>query len=150
MDEDGVDVPAIINKLSLSEQFVDFVAFMTNNANELKQRLARKHEDQAEVLRLAGGEEVEKLWSGPAIPECISEYKRLAHLILSIPFGSVENERRFSAMNLAFTDLRNRLQQGHLNTSLRIASTSFVIEDFDFRAAFMEWKNPKERRGVDL
>jgi hypothetical protein len=122
---------------------------MTKNATELEQRLAWKQKGQAEVLRVTGGEKVEKLWSGPGIPECISEYERLAHLIL-YSSCSVENERRCSATNLAFTDLRNRLKQGHLNTSLRIASTSFAIEDFDFRAAFMEWKNRKERRGVDL
>ena len=88
-----------------------------------------------EVLMTAGGVEVEKFWAGRNISDNISEYEKLAYLILCIPFRSVENERRFSAMNLVATKLRNRLKADHLNTCLRIAATPQTVRSFPFQDA---------------
>ena len=41
--------------------------------------------------------------------DSISGYIKLSELALAIPIGSVENERRFSGMNLYKTPMRNAL-----------------------------------------
>ena len=69
---------------------------------------------------------------------------------MSIPMGSVENERRFSSMNLAKTPLRNRLGTKHLNVALRIAGSEFPVESFPYAAAFKKWKAAYARRGTLL
>jgi len=112
-------------------------------AREQKARSEAHPEDSG------GGKEVETLWKSNRDFSSILEYKRLAHLILSIPFGSVENERRFSSMNLAHTKLRNRLQEEHLNVQLRAVASKLTPKTFPYREAYAEWKAAKNRRAVD-
>jgi hypothetical protein len=154
LDSDGDSVAALVDKELLKRQSLDFCTYMSNQSKQLKQQLInqitaeKKTVTKEEIIRRAGGEQVEKLWGHESIPTSISEFTRLAHLILCIPFGSVENERRFSAMNITATDLRNCLSVEHLNTCLRISSSSFVEEDFPYRSAFEEWKAEKARRAL--
>lgn len=104
---------------------------------------------KADIFKLAGTEEVERLWGNP-IPDNISEYYRLAKLILSIPFGSVANERRFSAMSLDLTALRNRMGETHLNTCMRLAASPYTVQNFPYQEAFEHWWGAgKHRRGAD-
>jgi len=111
------DVPAKLDGLLLGNQASSFSTYMTNHAEHLIQ----KHGSNAVNVATTA---MEVLWAQENLPETISEYVRLAHLCLSIPFGSVENERRFSAMNLTVTDLRNRFGEDHVNTELRIHSST--------------------------
>jgi len=48
------------------------------------------------------------------------ELVKLCQLILTIPFTTVENERRFAHMNLTKTKTRTRLDSKHLNSCLRL------------------------------
>jgi hAT family C-terminal dimerisation region len=145
-DDDAIK-PKVIKK-HLDEELVAFVTYMSQYAKELILRV--QHRDIAatneQKIECAGGDEVDKLWSHP-IPPGLSEYARLANLILAIPFGSVENERRFSQMNRTCTDLRNRLGDEHLNTSIRVGATTFTKEDFPFFTAYLHWKDQRHRRG---
>ena len=156
MNADGDDVAPLVDKELLNSQFMHFYSFMSTYTIDLLQRLkndATVDEDlvgKQDVINQLDGAEVERLWRQPAIPQNTSEYTRLAHLILSIPCGSVENERRFSAMNMTSTAIRNRLEHEHLNTCLRVASSPFTDLDFPFWTVFQEWKNSAERRGVGI
>ena len=90
-------------------------------------------------------------WSRPGVNlDFMKEYLRLVALCLSVPFGSVENERRFSAMSLTMTKLRNRLKDEHLNTCLRIGATSTTVKTFKFWDAFTIWSKEKVRRGTTM
>lgn len=79
----------------------------------------------------------------------ITEFCKLTSLVLTVPLGSVENERRFSAMNLTKTELRNRLQTEHLNVAMRI-SGYLDVEAFPYRVAFDVWRDAKPRRGMEV
>jgi hAT family C-terminal dimerisation region len=96
--------------------------------------------------------EITRLWNGPGVSienmESMSEWITLAHLILSIPSGSVENERRFSGMNLTVTDLRSRLETEHVNVQLRIATSTFTVKDYPYDECFDHWWAAKDRREV--
>ena len=65
----------------------------------------------------------------------ISEFCNLGALIASMPLGSVENERRFSHMNLTKTKLRNRLDTEHLNDAMSISASRFTPANFPYRQA---------------
>jgi hypothetical protein len=64
----------------------------------------------------------EHLWCAlelqTAVLERISEFHKLAELVLCQPSGSVVNEQRFSTMNHIKTDLRNRMAPPHLNACM--------------------------------
>jgi hypothetical protein len=72
-----------------------------------------------------------------AIP--LSEFVQLFKISLVFPIGSVDNERRFSLMNLIYDSLRNRLQTDHVNTCVRIASSSHTYKTFDNQASHHSW-----------
>ncbi len=74
---------------------------------------------------------------------------RLAHLILVVPAGSVENERRFSSMNLTVTNQRNNLNTEHMNVCLRIKASPFTVLNYPYDECYEEWWAAKPRRGVD-
>jgi hypothetical protein len=100
---------------------------------------------------LTGGERVASFWHRPGVNlDYMKEFLRLVALCLSVPFDSVENERRFSAMNLTMTRLRNKLQEDHLNTCLRIAATSCTVSNFSFWEAFTIWDQERQRRGKTM
>ncbi|KAL4523100.1 hypothetical protein Ndes2526A_g07811 [Nannochloris sp. 'desiccata'] len=153
LDIHGDTVAGFVDKAALTEQFMEFYGFMRKNAAFLEAKLERPGDGvvrtKTEVFELAGKEEVERLWGNPT-PTNISEYYRLARLILSIPFGSVANERRFSGMNLDLTALRNRLEEMHLNTCMRLAATAYNVENFPYQEACECWLEEKERRGLDV
>jgi hypothetical protein len=69
----------------------------------------------------------------------ITEFVQLFKISLVFPIGSVDNERRFSLMNLIHDSLRNRMQADHLNTCVRIASSSDTYKTFDIQAAHRLW-----------
>ena len=77
----------------------------------------------------------------------MSEYVKLAELVLCQPTGSVENERRFSAMNNIKTPARNRLDTPHLNACMRVAASPHTLADFPFAEAVDLW-SAHGRRGV--
>jgi hypothetical protein len=86
--------------------------------------------------------------SSTAYVDDISEYFTLAELVMTIPIGSVENERDFSKMNLIKTDLRNRLGEKHLNTCMRIASSEYSFNTFPYPACFKLWMSKSVRYGL--
>ena len=95
-----------------------------------------------------------RLWEGIDLNtvrrDRISEWVRLAKLVLTIPIGSVANERRFSPMNLVITALRNRMQAPHANVCMRIASSHFTYVTFPLRWAYAIWSVPGQEREQGL
>lgn len=71
--------------------------------------------------------------------ERVSEWVRFAALLLTIPIGSVANERRFSLMNLIITSLRSSLKEPHANACMRIASSSHTHNTFPYPRVFEIW-----------
>ena len=65
----------------------------------------------------------------------LSEYCKLAHVLLCLPVGSVENERAFSLMNLVKSPVRNKLQEEHLNVCCRLKRSAHTLQSFPFAAA---------------
>ncbi|KAL4523095.1 hypothetical protein Ndes2526A_g07807 [Nannochloris sp. 'desiccata'] len=154
----GGTVPPLLDQAKLLSQYSDFQQYMKKESMKLWETLksenARKEPTDRltnnDLLKEAGGELVESFWGRLGVNlGYIDEFLRLVGLILSVPFGSVENERRFSSMNLSMTKLRNRLQKQHLNACLRLASTAYTVLNFNFWLAFVAWK-AKERRGASL
>jgi hypothetical protein len=79
------------------------------------------------------------LASMPTMFKSISEFARLAELVIAIPVCSVENERVFSVLKYIKSPIRNKLTV-HLNTAVRMfAQSSFTLEDFDYDKAFEFW-----------
>jgi hypothetical protein len=69
----------------------------------------------------------------------ITEFVQLFKISLVFPIDSVDNVRRISLMNLIYESLRIRLQTDHLNTCVRIASSSHTYKTFDSKAAHRLW-----------
>jgi hypothetical protein len=94
-----------------------------------------------------------KLWqsldSNSILKVRMSEYFKLAQIVVCCVIGSVEDERTFN--NLAFlkSRLRNRLTT-NLDCIMRIyAQKFFTLADFPYGDAIEKWLNKKTRRGVE-
>lgn len=85
-----------------------------------------------------------------ALADTFSEWCRLARLVMSIPIGSVANEKRFSRMNAVKSTSRNSLQLPHLNDCLRIADSRYSYNNFPYDRAFEHWWVAKQRRGAAM
>lgn len=70
----------------------------------------------------------------------------LVQIMLLIPIGSVENERCFSLMNLLKNELRNRLDENHLNCAVRVKRCRFGLSTFPVDAALSHWNQQDQRR----
>lgn len=83
--------------------------------------------------------------------DSLSEFYTLARYALSLPIGSVENERLFSRMALIKTDLRNRMSDEHLDMCLRVATcTEISYKEFPCDAIVEQFTTRKRRRGMDV
>ena len=86
-----------------------------------------------------------------ALADTIPEWCKLARLEMTIPIGSVKNERDFSSMNYIKDPTRNRLETPHLNVCLRIADSPRTHSDLPYHRAFAHWNDgQKKRRGATL
>ncbi|KAL4516542.1 hypothetical protein Ndes2526B_g05133 [Nannochloris sp. 'desiccata'] len=154
LNADGETVAALIDATKLENQAANFRDFMLSETEKLQkiieQERIKEKKTVGSIKDDMGGEAVEVLWGNRIIPRNISEWEWLASLIMSIPFGSVENERQFSSMNLVFTDLRNSLKEKHFNDCMAVRATPLTVQDFPFWDAFLVWKAKKKRRGAHL
>lgn len=78
----------------------------------------------------------------------LSAFIALFKISAVFPIGSIENERRFSLMNLIHTTLRNRLLTPHLNTCMRIAASEHTWGTFDVQAAHRAWYRKAQAHGA--
>jgi hypothetical protein len=85
--------------------------------------------------------------STPPVFHLVSEFGKLAELYLSIPMGSVENERVFSGMNYLESTQRNRLLSPHLNICARVFTAKPRLKSFDFGRVYTMWKDTAGPRG---
>jgi hypothetical protein len=69
----------------------------------------------------------------------ITEFVQLFKITQVFPIDSVDNERWLNLLNLIYESLRNREQTDHLNTRVRIASSSHTYKTFDSQAAHRLW-----------
>ena len=62
--------------------------------------------------------------------------------------GSIEDERTFSAMNHIKSLMRNRLQENHLNCTIRPYTMRrfFPAKEFPFADAYQRWDDQCMRR----
>jgi hypothetical protein len=110
------------------------------------------HVDSERGQQQAGAKSpVTELWrkisSQPAIRNEISEFVRLAKLGLVMVPSSVEEERMFSLMGYLKDDVRNRLQQSHLNVCIRLFRSSYSVKSFPYSEAAKIWLEQAAVRG---
>jgi hypothetical protein len=75
----------------------------------------------------------------------LSEFVKLAELVLVMVPGSVEEERTFSTMSFIKNKLRNRLDQ-HLRPCVQLFSQRmFTLDSFPFDEALQHWRNVAQR-----
>jgi len=65
----------------------------------------------------------------------------LLEIVYSIPFSSVECERRFSKQNLIKIDICNRLSNNNLHLFLSLSLVDKNFKDFDYEKALKIWLN---------
>ncbi len=65
----------------------------------------------------------------------ISQFVKLAIIMLIMPVSSVPAESLFSCMNFIKNDRRNRLGEQHLNTAVRLFTTRYRIDGFPYEKA---------------
>ena len=130
----NVEVPALVDEHRAKSQWSDLGWMMSH---------ARDEGFEEQTTGEWWYQQVQKR----AVDEEISEIILLVHIVLLIPVGSVINERAFSAMNFLKSDLRNRLDELHLNTCMRVKRCRFDLKSFPIEAAIVGWRQMKERRG---
>ena len=117
-------------------------------------KLEAQQDDFRLVMEGRQDEETKASWmsilADRYLREEISEFCKLANIMLCIPIGSVQNERCFSQMNLIKSDLRNRLGHQHLNAAMRIRRSKYTLESFPVHRAVQKFLQIKERRGVHM
>lgn len=86
--------------------------------------------------------------NNPQINGRIREFQRLAHIVLSLPLGSVTNERDFSLLNLTVTPLRSKLSLDKADGCLLVKRCQKDLESFPFNEAYEHWKSICKRYGV--
>lgn len=123
-----VKVDPVLDAERLQTQAAFFADWMTRNCEDF--------------------ETTQQLWlflDTTNITEAMGEYARLAHLVLSLPIGSVECERVFSHMNLLKSSIRNLMGEDYLNMSMRVATCDHSAKSFNFNHALRIWKASKQR-----
>jgi hypothetical protein len=78
----------------------------------------------------------------------ISQFVKLAIIMLIMPVSSVPAERLFSCMNSIKCDRRNRLGEMHLNTAVRLFTSRYKIDGFPYEKALDIFLSGKHRRGL--
>ena len=71
---------------------------------------------------------------------------KLLGIVYSIPFSSVECERRFSKQNLIKTDLQNSLNNKTLHFWMIVGLEEKDLSEFDFTRALQIWNKACKRR----
>lgn len=129
-------VEPILDIPKLRYQSSAFSSMMQQYALEAKSTSGRGDDDCTRTTRAIWS----RILDNPHSSSRISEFCRLVKLVATFPIGSVENERRFSLMNLIHDELRNSLKPKHLNTCMRIAASKHrTFATFDVEAAHHIW-----------
>lgn len=126
---DGVEVPALLSRDGLVKQGGAFL-------HDVKATSCVIMKQYDEAVKRAGGAH---MYEGPSPASMFwrvlavgqgrikfPEYVKLAKLTLTMVGGSIEEERSFSSMNYIKSLIRNRLQENHLNCTVR----PFVMRSF--------------------
>jgi hypothetical protein len=128
--DDGTKLPPMLDWEALQEQSSEFLRLLPARAKQATS--------------------TSELWRGLAsyhsIACLILKFIKLARLYLSIPIGSVDNERRFSRMNLVKTPVRNRLSTVHLDTCMLVSCSHFTPHTYPYKAAHEIWSEAKACR----
>ena len=102
------------------------------------------------IMENAKGRATKELWEdllkNDLIQEDISEFLKLAQIMLVIPIGSVANERAFSLMNILKSDLRNRLKSEHLNCAMRAKRSEYTLSSLPVQRIVDVFLKKKTRR----
>ena len=170
----GTKVPPKLNGVALDEQAARYGRRMRDLLNieqvqAAKEKTARQRaaansnvngeQDGASKLQKRRQREVEEAQETPTVKlwtkvenmlvykESVAEFVALAQLVFVMVPGSVEDERRFSAMNFIQSKVRNRLDE-HLGLCVRMFTQDlFDLRSFPFKSALKNWKkaSPKGR-----
>jgi hypothetical protein len=84
---------------------------------------------------------------GAYLAQELNEWQKVAEIGLVMVPGSVEDERRISAVTFNKSDVHNWLTE-HLGACLRLFSQQmFTSRSFPYATALQEWKDMKTMRG---
>eukprot|EP00884_Botryococcus_braunii_P016512 jgi/Botrbrau1/3544/Bobra.0078s0001.1 len=123
----------------MRERVPSIRAAITKRRAEDQARKARSHVEDEVSLDDAVEEEVEVksltqyVWaylSKAGERSDISEFVKLAVIMLIIPVSSVQAERLFFCMNFLNNDRRNRLGENHLNDCVRLFMSAYDMKTF--------------------
>jgi hypothetical protein len=95
---------------------------------------------------------VSRLWkkctSNALLCACLSDFIKVAKLIVVQIMGFVEDERTFSALTFMKTRLWNKLCE-HLDLVVRMCAQPFyTIDSFHYNDAIIDYTNEKARTGL--
>lgn len=147
-DIDNVSVNGILDGTMLAQQSVLFKMTMKKQAERLMAISIESTNKQSMVIH--GISKVKGLWQrigeSPALSQQLSEFLKLAELVLVMIIGSIEDERTFSRLDYVKNKKRNRLDV-HLDCCLRMYEQSqYDLQTFPYEEAFNEWKE-KSKKG---
>ncbi len=142
-------VPPLLDHQRLQEQRDEFVDVMQGRVGifNLSSDLPSAPSFWRQVCRSnnSGGTSVGGMEALPVLAMRVSEFIKVAKVFFAFPIGSIENERRFSRMNLIHDAVRNRLLADHLNDCVRIASSNHTPTTFNVAAVHRRWYRRVDR-----
>ena len=165
---DGTEVPPLLNGRLLDQQAPSFITLVSELAKG--QRLQRTREDTERQRqqsmaaadptapecklahrKLLSDTPTSRLWTtisnSVSMADSVTEFAALAQLVFVMVPGSVEDERRFSAMGYVQDSVRNRLHE-HLGLCVRMFSQDlFDLRTFPFAEALTIWQEGATKRG---
>lgn len=125
---DGTEVRALVDSVKMGKQLPHLVNAMVQN-------------DKHGAFDTAA-----KFWlyvDKNPVATRVTEFQKLAWVALTIPIGSVRNERDFSRYNLVCTAVRNRLLEPHLNCCIRASLWHIDYRQWNYAEMYKKWRKNK-------
>lgn len=138
---------------TLDEQFESFFTDATEVASKLPKTIEVKSSKKGgPSYWMEDSERTQRFWRemqrGLMSSRAISEYLKLAKLILVLVPGSVEDERAFSTWGFIHSDLRSRMKEPHLNDCMHLyKQTWWDLGNFPYKEALDVWHAGASERG---
>eukprot|EP00798_Chlamydomonas_sp_ICE-L_P005605 gene5605-biopygen1137 len=149
----GLKVPPLLSKDDLVKQWKPFLEAIIRASEIILNQHDHAVVAAGGITSYTGPSPPTMLWQHlDALPSAVTypEWIKVAKIALTMVGGSDEEERTFSAMNYIKSLTRNRLQEHHLNCTVRAFTMRdlFPAHAFSFEEAFKHWSDKCPRRQV--
>ena len=149
-------VPALFDRAELESEKGSFYTIMCNTMAVVQARHAAAVDAAGKPSDYTGPPLMSMLFqilNNSAITAAqVPNFLRLGLVPLVLATGGVEDERTFSTLKFTKNDLRNRLDEQHLNVcvALHAAKQRYTITSFPYQRAFDVWQAICQRRAVSV